>query len=68
MVPGEFGHIPEYREVTGTPREVYGPYWAIVGEKRRRYRRGHAPLKPNPNWAGGRAPLSFPLSPPTFHS
>ena len=40
MVPGEFGHIPEYREVTGTPREVYGPYWAIVGERRREPRRG----------------------------
>ena len=25
MVPGEFGHIPEYREVTGTPRELSGP-------------------------------------------
>ena len=25
MVPGEFGHLPEYREVTGTPREVDGP-------------------------------------------
>ena len=30
MVPGEFGNILEYREVTGTPRGVYGPYWALV--------------------------------------
>ena len=57
MVPGEFGHIPEHREVTGTPWKVYGPYWAIVGEKRGRPRRRRAPLKPNPNWVGG---ASFP--------
>ena len=25
MVPGVIGYIPEYREVTGTPREPYGP-------------------------------------------
>ena len=24
-VPGEIRILPEYREVTGTPREVYGP-------------------------------------------
>ena len=36
MVPGEFGHLPKYREVIGTPRGVYGPYWALVGERRRR--------------------------------
>ena len=24
-VPGEIGILPEYREVTGTPRELYGP-------------------------------------------
>ena len=41
MVPGEIGHMPEYREVTGTPREVYGPYWDIVGERRREQRREH---------------------------
>ena len=39
MVPGEFENIPEYREVTGTTREVYGPYWDIVGERRRKRRR-----------------------------
>ena len=33
-VPGEIGILPEYREVTGTPRELYGPEWALV-EKRR---------------------------------
>ena len=26
----KIGILPEYREVTGTPREVYGPYWALV--------------------------------------
>ena len=30
MVPDEFGHLPEYREVTGTPQGVYGPYWALL--------------------------------------
>ena len=25
MVLGEIGILPEYREVTGTPRELYGP-------------------------------------------
>ena len=25
IVPGEIGILPEYREVTGTPRELYGP-------------------------------------------
>ena len=24
------GILPEYREVTGTPREPNGPYWALV--------------------------------------
>ena len=32
-VPGEIGILPGYREVTGTPREPYGPSWALV-EKR----------------------------------
>ena len=29
-VPGEIGILPEYREVTGTPRELNGPTWALV--------------------------------------
>ena len=29
-VPGEIGILPEYREVTGTPRELNGPIWALV--------------------------------------
>ena len=41
-VPGEIGTIPELREVIGTPREVYGPYWALVE------RRGKAQGRPPP--------------------
>ena len=29
-VPDEFGHFPEYREVTGTPRELNVPICALV--------------------------------------
>ena len=64
MVPDEFGHLPEYRGVTGTPQGVYGPYWDLVGERRRRLR--WAPPKPNPDWEGGRSPFpSLPLSLPS---
>ena len=63
MVSGEFGHLPEYREVTGTPREVYGPYWAIVGERGEGSLGGGAPPKPNPNWVGGRPPFPSPSLP-----
>ena len=52
--------------VTGTPRRVNGPYWALVGEMRRRPGGGRAP-KPNPNWVGG-APLSLSHAPPSFLS
>ena len=34
-VSDRFGHFPEYRGVTGTPRGVNGPSWAIVEERRR---------------------------------
>ena len=43
MVPGEIGNIPEHREVTGTPWEVYGPYWALV-EKRGKARGAPPPF------------------------
>ena len=33
-VPGEIGILPEYREVTGTPREPYGPSWALVERRK----------------------------------
>ena len=63
-VPGEIGTIPELREVIGTPREVYGPYWAFVERREKKQRR--APPKPNPNWEGSRAPLSFFPPPSSF--
>ena len=40
-VSGEIGTIPDHREVIGTPREVYGPYWALV-EKRGKEQGGEA--------------------------
>ena len=43
MVPGEIGILPEYREVTGTPRGVNGPTWA-KREKRKEPGGGRAPL------------------------
>ena len=57
MVPGEIGILPEYREVTGTPRGVNGPTWA-----KREKEKGAAPLVQfGPE--GGCAPPSFrPLS------
>ena len=33
-VPGEIGILPEYWEVTGTPREPYGPSWALVERRK----------------------------------
>ena len=32
MVPEKFGYFPEYREVTGTPREKLWALWAIRGK------------------------------------
>ena len=46
MVLDEFGHIPGYREVTGTPREPYGPSWALV-ERRKGQPKGAARLPPS---------------------
>ena len=43
MVPDEFGHLPEYREVTGTPRGVYGHYWALVEKRREKEKVGGVP-------------------------
>ena len=61
-VPGEIGTIPDHREVIGTPREVYGPYWAVMGERRREPRRGRAPQAQS-ELGGGSAPLSFLILP-----
>ena len=66
MVPGEIGILPEYREVTGTPRGVIGPTWASR-EKREGGRRGpRAPPLPSPNRTregGRRPPFPSPLPP-----
>ena len=61
--PERFRRSLEPREVTGTPREVYGPYWAHVGGREKKQGRGARPAKPNPNWGGGPAPLSVLLPP-----
>ena len=39
-------YFPEYREVTGTPRKVYGPYWALVERMEKEQRRGRPPPSP----------------------
>ena len=64
-VPVEIGILPGYREVTGTPREPYGPSWALV-ERRNGQPKGAARLPPSPSpirtRRGGRPPFSsFPL-------
>ena len=43
MVPGEIGILPEYREVTGTPRGVIGPTWASRENGEGRSEVAHAP-------------------------
>ena len=58
-VSDEFGHIPEYRGVTGTPRGLNGPTWALVGERGGGQEEARAP-KPNLSWEG--AGPSFLLS------
>ena len=69
-VSGGFGHIAEYRVVTGTPRGVYWAYWALVVEEEGRPGQPRAPSPSSPNWTrrGGGAPLfpSPPLSLPSL--
>ena len=64
-VSDRFGHFPEYRGVTGTPRGLNGPTWALV-EERGGGQEEPPPPKPNPNWEGGQPPfllLLFPFLP-----
>ena len=67
MVPGEIGILPEYREVTGTPRGLIGPTWALV--EKRRGGKGWA-VPPSPlvrigQGEGAAPPFPSPLPPPS---
>ena len=46
MVPGEIRHIPEHREVTGTPP---GGYWAYMGLEGEEGRRQEGAARPSPS-------------------
>ena len=62
--PERFRRSLEPRKVTGTPREVYGPYWAHVGRIEKEQGRGRAP--PSPIRIGEGAGPPFPFSFPLF--
>ena len=66
MVSDEFGHIPEYRGVTGTPRGLNGPTWALVEERGGVQEVGAPPPQAQSELGGGSAPLSFLPSLPSF--
>ena len=68
MVPGEIESIPEHREVTGSPREVYGPYLALVEEREKKQRRGRAPSPPSPIRIGKGVAPPFPSFLPSLPS
>src|SRR5215216_4154041 len=63
MVPGFTGEITEYRGVTGTPRGVNGPSWALVEKGGSKGAVGARPPRPKMNWFGARGP-----PPPSFFS
>ena len=66
MVSDEFGHLPEYREVTGTPRGLNGPTWALVEERGGGQEVGAHPLSPIRIGRGSGPPfllLLFPFFP-----
>ena len=59
MVPGEFGHLLEYRGVTGPPGEymgLIGPYWERGGGGQG----GGAPPSPIRIGVGARPPFPSP--------
>ena len=61
--PERFRRSLEPQEATGTPREVYGPYWAHVGGREKEQGRGRAPQAQSElgRGAGPPFPFSFPL-------
>ena len=68
-VPGEIVILPDYREVTGTPRGVIGPTWAMREKRRAVQGRPRAPsslVRIGQGRWGGDAPLSS--SPPLSFS
>ena len=65
MVPKKIGDFSEYREVTGTPRGLNGPTWALV-ERKRGGKGWPPPPSPNRTRRGGRRPpFPSPLPPPS---
>ena len=68
MVPSDSGIFPEYREVTGTPREKLWALWAIRGKHTIPQGAGVPPLgrRPIRTRRRGSAPLSFSFSLPPF--
>ena len=62
-VSDEFGHFLEYREVTGTPRGLNGPTWALVEERGGGQEVGRPPQPQSP-LGGGPFPLPLPPLPP----
>ena len=64
MVSDEFGHIPEYRGVTGTPWGLNGPTWALVEERGRGQEVG-VPPQYQSELGRGPTPVSFFSSSPS---
>ena len=67
MVLKCIGYFPEYRGVTGTPRGINGPQWALV-EKREGRPEVAPPLAQSELDTGKAPPLSFSPSPLSFPS
>ena len=61
MVPKCIGYFSEYREVTGTPRGINGPQWALVEKREGRPEVACAPLAQSEldKGRGRRPPPSF---------
>ena len=62
--PERFRRSLEPRKVTGTPREVYGPYWAHVGGREKEQGKGARPPQAQSELGRGAGPpftFSFPL-------